>query len=90
MKTNPHLVFLNGGVVHQADIIVDVEAEQRTWKKTDELSPKAVTQLFQNVIETKPGTVYGLAESCGSLTRFASGFGHDEVVETVVLKETNR
>lgn len=35
--------------------------------------------------------VYEWAETCwGSLTRFASGFGHDEVVETVVLNETNK
>ena len=28
----PHLVFLHGCVVDQADVIVDVEAEQRTWE----------------------------------------------------------
>ena len=30
IERRPHLVFLHSGVVHQADVIVDVEAEQRT------------------------------------------------------------
>lgn len=79
-----HLVFLHRGIVHQSDIIMDVEAKERTWVKK-----KQEEQQFRNktlILRCKV-----CAEKClGSLTRFPSGFGDNEVVKTVVLRQTDR
>lgn len=117
-RKNSYLIFLHCGVVHQPNVVMDVEAEQRPWKRGDtsdwimkklncksftgEMSPSS---FFRKTVTA--GHVWCDAECCKqtravhstqtqeemcwqeriTLTRLPSGFGDNEVVKAVVLKE---
>lgn len=76
---SPHLILFHGGVVHETDVIVHVEAEKRPWRQTDEEESAGGESLcVQLLLDTM------------ILTGFASGFGHDEVIKAVVLKNDHQ
>lgn len=80
-----HLVFFHGGVVHKTDVIVHVEAEKRPWRQTDRWRT-----IWSRTWQCWEAIMLQLFLLWRALTRFASGFGHDEVVKTVMLKDKNR
>lgn len=54
--TTPHLIFLHSGIVHQSNIVVDIKAEKRTWRKETDWLERQETQLHFTpyVVQNQP------------------------------------
>ena len=77
--TTPHLIFLHSGIVHQSNIVVDIKAEKRTWRKKTDWLERQETELHFTpyVVQNQPHLVtQNIIQSRYCVSEVESFFAH--------------